>query len=178
MKTKKAVATGLVGVGLGYTLWRGWEAGIEFAWARVFGPSDQGPVDFDTLKRRPRSTDALASARAVSPRANPDFDPPVFQIDPDRLRALAAEVIGSESDTVKVFSDTGIRQDRFVTRTRLLRFPATADVRVLDLGEGRSTLAIYSRSPGPGSDFGANRKRVRRWVDRIAERVAKDIPAA
>jgi uncharacterized protein (DUF1499 family) len=174
MKTRKALATGLAGMGLGYALWRGWATGVEKAWTKVFGPHDLGPVDFDTLDRRARSRDALASAKAVSPRASPDFEPPVYRIDPDRLRAIVAEFAASEDDTIQVFADTGIRQDRFVTRTRLLRFPSTLDVRILDLGEGRATLAIYARSPRRGSDLGANRKRVKRWIDHITERVSKE----
>jgi hypothetical protein len=178
MKTRKALATGLAGMGLGYALWRGWETGIEKTWTKVFGPHDLGPVDFNTLHRKARSRDSLASARAVSPRATPDFEPPVFRIDPDRLRAIVAEFAASEDDTMQVFADAGIRQDRFLTRTRLLRIPGTVDVRILDLGEGRATLAIYARSPPRGSDLGANRKRVRRWLDHIAERVSRETQEA
>jgi hypothetical protein len=35
-----------------------WYFGPERAW-RLLGPADLGPVDFETLQRRPRPTDAL-----------------------------------------------------------------------------------------------------------------------
>jgi uncharacterized protein (DUF1499 family) len=174
MKKTKAVATGLAGVGVGYTLWRGWEAGIEKTWAKLFGSSDLGPADFDMLKRRPRPNDALACPKAVAPKAHPDFEPPVFQLSADRLRAIANEYVAGEATAALVYADASKRQDRYVVRTRLMRFPDTVDIRILDLGEGRSTLAIYSRSQIGSSDFGTNRKRIKRWVDGIAERAEKE----
>ncbi|MDF2974968.1 MAG: hypothetical protein K0R61_5418, partial [Microvirga sp.] len=56
---KKAVAIGLVSVGLGYGLWRGWETGLERTWQGLFGSPDLGPVEFATLRRRTTPNDAL-----------------------------------------------------------------------------------------------------------------------
>lgn len=58
--------------------------------------------------------------------------------------------------------------ERWVQRSRVMRFPDTVNVRFVDLGEGRSTLALYSRSQLGSDDMGVNRARIERWLDRLA----------
>jgi uncharacterized protein (DUF1499 family) len=55
------------------------------------------------------------------------------------------------------------RTARFVQYTRLMRYPDTIDVEILP-AEGRSTLAVYSRSLVGRKDFGVNHARLRRWL--------------
>ena len=45
-----------------------------------------------------------------------------------------------------------------------MRYPDSITVRFLPLEEGRSTLAIYSRSHYGRSDFGVNKERVDGWL--------------
>ncbi|MFL5206427.1 MAG: DUF1499 domain-containing protein [Microvirga sp.] len=159
---KKAVAIGLVSVGLGYGLWRGWEAGLERTWQSLFGSPDLGPVDFATLERRATPNDALICPREVCPRARPDSEPPVFSVSSARLRSLVSEAALSEPGTTLV--EKGPEQDRYLVRTRLMRFPDTVVVQVFDRGQEGSTLALYSRSQIGRSDFGVNRRRIERWI--------------
>lgn len=49
-------------------------------------------------------------------------------------------------------------------RTPLLGFPDTIDVLYVDLPDGRSSLALYSRSKLGYRDLGANRARLERWL--------------
>jgi len=56
-----------------------------------------------------------------------------------------------------------------VQRSALFRFPDTVSIEVIPLGDSRSTLAIYSRSTYGYSDLGVNRKRIERWLARLAE---------
>lgn len=162
---KKAVAIGLVGVGLGYGLWRGWETGLERTWQGLFGSSDLGPVEFATLKRRTTPNDALICPREICPQAQPDAEPPVFPVPKNRLRGLLLEAALAEPGTTLL--DKGHEQDRYLVRTRLMRFPDTVVVQVFDRGQDASTLALYSRSQIGRSDFGVNRRRLERWVARI-----------
>jgi len=168
---KKAVAIGLVSVGLGYGLWRGWETGLERTWQGVFGSADLGSVDFATLRRRTNPNDALICPRDICPQAQPDAEPPVFPVPADRLRSLVSEVALAEPGTSLL--DRGPRQDRYLVRTRLMRFPDTVVVEVFDRGEDASTLALYSRSQIGRSDFGVNRRRLERWVARISTLAAR-----
>ena len=162
---KKAVAIGLVSVGLGYGLWRGWEAGLERTWQGLFGSPDLGPVEFATLKRRSTPNDALICPRDICPQAQPDTEPPVFPVPSAHLRSLVSEVALAEPGTSPL--DRGPQQDRYLVRTQLMRFPDTVVVQVFDRGQDASTLALYSRSQIGSSDFGVNRRRIERWVARI-----------
>lgn len=168
---KKAVAIGLVGVSLGYGVWRGWETGVERTWQGLFGSSDLGPVEFATLKRRSTPNDALICPSAVCPQARPDAEPPVFPISGDRLRSLVSDVALAEPGTTLI--DRGEEQDRYLVRTRLMRFPDTVVVQVFDRGQDSSTLALYSRSQIGRSDFGVNRRRIERWVARVGALAAR-----
>ncbi len=170
MKTSKEVAAGQTGAGHG--LWRGWQTGMARGWQIMFGSPDLGVVDFTTLERRRTPNDSLACPAAFCPRAKPDFEPPVYPVPALRLRRIATEAIAREPDVALVHSDQS--QDRYLVRTRLLRFPDTVNLSVIDLGGGRSTLALYSRSQIGRSDLGANQRRLRRWVDRISRSVAAE----
>jgi uncharacterized protein (DUF1499 family) len=168
---KKAVAIGLVSVGLGYGLWRGWEMGFERTWQGLFGSPDLGPVEFATLKRRPTPNDALICPRDICPQAQPDAEPPVFPVPSAHLRSLVSEVALSEPGTSLL--DKGQEQDRYLVRTRFMRFPDTVVVQVFDRGQDASTLALYSRSQIGSSDFGVNKRRLERWVARIGTLAVK-----
>lgn len=168
---KKAVAIGLVSVGLGYGLWRGWETGLERTWQSLFGSPDLGSVDFATLKRRSTPNDALICPRDICREASPDSEPPVFPVPGGRLRSLVSEAALAEPGTTLL--DRGPEQDRYLVRTRLMRFPDTVVVQVFEWGQDGSTLALYSRSQMGRSDFGVNRRRIERWVARIGTLAAR-----
>ena len=169
---KKAVAIGLVGVGLGYGLWRGWEAGLDRTWQSLFGTPDLGPVDFATLQRRRTPNDALICPRDACSQAQPDAEPPVFPIPGARLRTLASQAALSEPGTTLI--DAGPQQDRYLVRTRVMRFPDTVVVQVIERTVNLSTLALYSRSQIGSSDFGVNGRRLARWVERLETLAAQE----
>lgn len=156
---------------LGRTLGRRWCGALDAIW-RLYGPPDLGPVDFATLRREGVANDALACPDGFCPGAEADFAPPVFPVPAGRLRALLAEAALAMPGTVKVASDGG--QDRYVVRTRVLRFPDTVVAQVIALDERRSSLALYGRSRVGRTDFGVNRRRLRGWVDALAERVDRE----
>ncbi len=162
----------MVKSGPGRSLWRGWESGLDRVWQSLFGSPDLGAVDFRTLKRRTTPNDALACPQGFCPEAQADFEPPVFSLPAERLRALVPDMARSEPNTMLVHS--GPDQDRYLVRTRMMRFPDTVVVHVMELEENRSTLALYSRSQIGRSDFGVNKRRLERWIKRISTRVAQE----
>lgn len=160
--------------GFGYMVALGPEpGGIDDMWTALFGPADLGAVDFATLRRRWAPSDALACPPEVCPGAKPDIVPPVFPVAGERLRAIVAEVARRDPDTELVFAERWAEHDRFVARSKVLRFPDTIDAMIVGEGEGRSTVALYSRSRAGLYDFGVNRARLRRWLDRIGEAAAR-----
>jgi uncharacterized protein (DUF1499 family) len=124
-------------------------------------------------------TSALAAPPSVCGHARADVIPPDFPVSATRLRALLAEVAASEANTEAVEIDrTSDLQDRYVARSRVFRLPDLVDVKVIDRGEGRSTVAIYSRSLLGGFDFGVNRSRVRRWLRLLGEKAGSEPPVS
>lgn len=133
---------------------------MERVWM-LFGPADLGPVTFETLERRATPNDALACPPGLC-RARADMAPPVFAVRPEALKAAMARVLAAEADVTRV-ADAPL-EERLIQRTRWLRFPDTIVVRYLAVDEGRSTLALYSRSRLGRGDFGVNRARLARWL--------------
>jgi uncharacterized protein (DUF1499 family) len=140
-------------------------AGPERIWA-LFGPPDLGPVDFETLKRRTSPNDALSCPPGLCV-AKSDVAPPVFAVGAPELHKAFAKVVASELLVTQVASDESGFNARYVQRTKILRFPDTVNVRLIDLGDGRSTIALYSRSQLGESDFGVNRARIERWLEKL-----------
>lgn len=56
----------------------------------------------------------------------------------------------------------------YIQRSRWLGFPDYISARSVPLDEGRSTLAIFSRSRFGSHDLGVNRRRVERWLATLA----------
>ena len=169
--TTGLVLLALAGLGLGLALWRGEEpGGIDDLYIALFGRPDLGDVDFATLERRSSPNDALACPPGVCPKARADIEPPVFPVAGEQLRRIVLEVAQSEPNTQLVYSSRWGEQDRYVARTTLMRFPDTISVMIVGEGEGRSTLAIYSRSQIGYGDLGVNQARVGRWLRKIGER--------
>jgi uncharacterized protein (DUF1499 family) len=139
--------------------------GPERIWA-LFGPSDLGTVNFETLKRRTSPNDALACPSGLC-AAKSDVAPPVFAVSAPELMKAFAKVIASEPLVTQVASDESGFNARYVQRTKIMRFPDTVNVRFIDLGDGRSTIALYSRSQLGESDFGVNRARIERWLGKL-----------
>jgi uncharacterized protein (DUF1499 family) len=155
------LAAGAVAVAASVAL-RDRPGGIGWVWG-LFGPADQGPVDFATLQRRSSPNDALVCPSWLCSAA-PDIAAPLYALPADVLRKTIIAVILRDPNAVQVAEGGASRSDRFVVRTPLLRFPDTVDLMVIPLGPDRSTLALYSRSLVGRGDLGANLARLRRWL--------------
>jgi uncharacterized protein (DUF1499 family) len=87
-----------------------------------------------------------------------------------RLREIVREVAEGEPRTELVFSDRWGEQDRYVARSRLMRFPDTITAEIIGRGEGAASVALYSRSQIGYGDLGVNRARLARWLAGIEAR--------
>lgn len=141
--------------------------GPERMWT-VFGPPDLGPVVFEQLQRRATPNDALACPSGVCATTS-DITPPLYAMSAKELRAAFARVIASEPRVVLAAADDIVLSERYIQRSRLMRYPDTIVVRFFPLADGRSTIAIYSRSQLGRSDFGVNRARIERWLDKLSK---------
>lgn len=158
----------LGGTALAIAIWRGDESfGIARVWERLAGPADQGAVDFGAISRSPSGNDALICPPGLCGSARVDAVSPVFAATANQLRDAVRLIDTNNEDISLVFADAGGQQDRFLARTRLMRYPDTINVRFLDVGEGRATLALYSRSQIGRSDLGVNRARLESWITQL-----------
>jgi uncharacterized protein (DUF1499 family) len=96
------------------------------------------------------------------------LESPVFALPVDRLVERWAEMIAGECRVVQIEDQPAARRIIFIQHTPLLRFPDIITVEFVALAPDRSSLAIYSRARYGRGDFGTNRKRVLRWLDRLA----------
>ena len=98
--------------------------------------------------------------------------PPLYPVSGERLRRIIAEVALTDPDTQLVFSARWEDHDRYLARSRILRFPDTIDALVIERDENQATLALYSRGQIGYGDLGVNRARIERWLSRIGARAA------
>jgi uncharacterized protein (DUF1499 family) len=136
--------------------------GPERVWA-LFGPADLGPVTFETLQRRATPNDALACPPRLC-QAKADVTSPAFSVTANDLRLAFARAITDEPRLVRLDSNDAALTERYVQRSRLMRYPDTIVVRFIDLPDGRSTIALYSRSQLGKGDMGVNLARIHRWL--------------
>jgi uncharacterized protein (DUF1499 family) len=141
--------------------------GPEWIWS-LFGPPDLGPITFETLERRTTPNDALACPPHFC-KATSDLAPPLFAVDVNELRTAMAKVIASEPRIALVHTDSATLTERYVQRSRLSGFPDTVVVRYIEQSQGRSTLAMYSRSQLGRSDLGVNKARLERWLGKLRQ---------
>jgi len=110
----------------------------------------------------------------------------INRVDQDALiYAASADVIAEALDTFILTQPRAVRvagypQELFLTyaqRTKNLKFPDYISIKVIPLGEERSTIAVYSRSRYGYGDMGVNKARVLRWLETLASFVEKEPPA-
>jgi hypothetical protein len=150
---------------LAFAVWRGDESyGISDFWEAVIGDPDLGEVDFAAVSRSPTGNDALFCPPGVCGQTRVDGVSPIFNAPVSRLRDAVRVIEANDENLVQVEAETPGVQDRYVSRSRLMRYPDTINVRFYDLGDGRSSLALHSRSQIGRSDFGVNKARLDSWL--------------
>ena len=124
-------------------------------------------IHFKSVKRPPKPNTCLAAPDDFCLAAATDFTPPVFEMSASDLFAKLNDVIDAERSWGKLEKDADALKLKFVATTGFMRFKDDIDVEVIPVDEGRSTLAVYSRSRVGYSDLGTNRKRVNDLIGRV-----------
>ncbi|MAN64994.1 MAG: hypothetical protein CMI60_23920 [Parvibaculum sp.] len=122
-------------------------------------------MDFKTFKLTRKPNQFLIAPEAHCQNAKPHATPKIFSVDPQTLEDAFADVALAEPRVTRKPADDGQRE--FVQRSALMRFPDTITFEAIDLGDGTSTFAIYSRSKIGHSDLGVNRKRIESWLKKL-----------
>lgn len=125
-------------------------------------------IDFETLKPRWRPNWFLMAPDGLCQAARPHATSPDFAMPPAALMEAFHRLAMSEPRVTVTDDKRSDLRATYVQRSRVFRFPDIVDVQVIDLGGGRSTLAVYSRAVYGRRDFGVNAGRVRDWVARLS----------
>ena len=160
-----ALALGGLGLALGqrapapFGLWQGLGAALG-------GAGDLGPVDFTTV--RPRFGSALICPPDLCVGTPGAVASPLFTISAERLTAKLRRVALAEWG-LEELPASGPDHLRFVRRSAILRLPDVIDARIVSRSSGAATPALYSRPALGLLDFGANRRRLERWMEALGE---------
>lgn len=92
---------------------------------------------------------------------------PIFALPVGRLAEAWRHMLAAEPEVFPVASDPEAHRFTVIQRTRLLHFPDIVTIEFVALGPDRASLAVYSRARYGHGDFGANRRRVTRWLARL-----------
>ncbi len=140
--------------------------GREKTWERLAGPADRGQVDLRTVIRRETPNDALAGT--VGLRADAEIILPVYAQSAETLLQRFADNIAAVDPLARRIDDgSDGRHMRFVTYSPVLRFPDIVVVQAVDLEQGQTGLLVYAAAQLGRYDFGANRRRLERYLSVI-----------
>lgn len=134
----------------------------------LFGRKEIPAVDFYSLEIPAGGNDHyLACPQDICLAQPPDQILGVYDFSAERLRSRLLSFVDNQPTISFWRMDPAINQFDFKENDPSMRMPDVITVRTFDLGEGKSAIAIYSRSLHGLADTGSNRKRVQRWLAMI-----------
>ncbi|RMH51815.1 MAG: DUF1499 domain-containing protein [Alphaproteobacteria bacterium] len=102
---------------------------------------------------------------------------PVYAATPQALARALDEHALRQRDTQRIAGSPAELWMTYVQRSEVLKFPDYISVRIIDLGDGRATLSIFSRARFGHGDMGVNRARVQDWLAALRPLELRDSPA-
>ncbi len=143
-------------------------AGFGFALYVRLAPSDAAVWHVDPLTAEPTGK---PNAWRVGPEASGaqemDAPAPVYRTPAENLATRLDMLVRAQPRTQALATSADGLWTTYVVRSRWMGFPDYVSVQAIDLGEGRSTVAIYSRARFGTSDLGVNRARIEDWLTRL-----------
>ncbi|MDP2698495.1 DUF1499 domain-containing protein [Thalassospira sp.] len=106
------------------------------------------------------------------PDADRQMTSPVFNIAATQLLSRVEEV-ALNSKAVIVERNPRTLEMRLLIRTPVMRFPDWIDIRIVPLDEDHSQILAFSRSVYGSGDFGANEKRLKKWLTALRDIVGE-----
>lgn len=137
--------------------------GRERALALAFGPVKREPINFSTLVKKPSPNQFLVCNAEFCPAQPADRQTTTYNVPVEDLERAFWSVLAREERVEQLESPVADQHD-VVQFSRLMRYPDTVTVKFIALGEGQSTVLLYSRSHYGYGDMGVNKARVERWL--------------
>ena len=135
-------------------------------WDDLLSPGGRETITFETLVLTPKPNQYLVCSPGLCAKAESHQTAPEFDRGAADVRA-AVDAIIRETDAVTMVAESGDTINLMV-RTPVVRWPDWVTIRFIPLTDGRSTIAIYSRSVYGRKDFGANETRITDWLAQLS----------
>ena len=126
------------------------------------------PVDFDTMRKDGKPPSFLVAPAGLGVE-KADLVAPEFPLPASQVAALWREQVAVGENVTERKWDPATNTAYSVERTQLMRYPDLITARFIDLGDGRSTVALFSTSVYGLRDAGVNERRVRDWLERLTK---------
>lgn len=126
------------------------------------------PVDFATMRKDGKPHSFLIAPAGIGVE-KPDLPAPVFALPAAEVAEIWRKQIAIGENVTERKWDPTTRTVYSVERTALMRYPDLITANFIDLGDGRSTIALFSTSVYGLRDAGVNEKRVRDWLARLTK---------
>ncbi len=129
-------------------------------------------TDFSSLSPPDSPNNWLVAPADFSGAASPDQSAPVFDIPASTLaEAWRAAIQSQPRVTTLATSEDGLRMEA-EQKSAVFGFVDRISIAVLPLDSNRSTFAAYSTSQVGYWDMGANRARLRDWIEAVEKNAA------
>jgi uncharacterized protein (DUF1499 family) len=129
-------------------------------------------TDFKQLKR-PSSPNYYVVCPKDYCNIKPDVDSKTYPVSAETLHHLWLKSIKNEPRFKLLHSEK--ERLEYVQRSFVFRFPDYVSVYFLDVGNNESRIALLSRSKYGHSDFGVNKKRVKRLLKNLNKEVDEHV---
>lgn len=130
-------------------------------------------TNFATLENRlplpAIANEYIVAPRGVAPRARVVEPGVLFDLKKEALFLLVEKTVLAQDHIQFVAKDPSTLRLEVVQRTPLLNFPDVVTLQAVDVGGGKSSVAIHSYSIYGAGDLGTNKKRVLRFLDSIKQ---------
>jgi len=93
-----------------------------------------------------------------------DAATPVYGATPEDIAAAFDTFATAQPRVERLVVSEDALHVTYIQRSRLMGFPDYVSIRFLDLGDGETGVAVYSRARYGQSDLGVNRARVENWL--------------
>jgi len=117
---------------------------------------------------RPASPNTYYVAPQAMVQASVDLEAPIYTVPAAIMAKAFDDYVQTQPNIIALASDDGGLWATYVQRTPTLKMPDYISVKFIDLEEGRSTIAIYSRSRFGYGDMGVNKARVDLWLQSMS----------